>query len=335
MWRDGSVEALAHDDGDARCYALAGGQFGAIARFQALAFLSARAIQGRVRSGRWQEVLPGTYVIEGAPRSREQEVMVALLWAMGREDTRAQSCASHTTAAWLHGLHGFKRPIHLITPRMLRPPSRAIVVHRMELEAVDVETVRGMRTTTPARTLLDLGAVVDIASLESALENALRRGLVSLPRLSWQLERCGGRGVRGAAALRHLLNDRNRGYIPSESELELRLFQLLRRRRLPLPVRQKVMKDDTGRFIARVDYAYPSHRLVIEVHGWKYHSGKPAWERDIDRGNRIVVQGERVLVFTWNSVTRRSEEVAATIKQALALTDPQGSLQLRPPKRSF
>lgn len=260
--------------------------------------------------------------------------MVALLWAMGREDTRALTCLSHTTAAWLHGLLGFRRPIHLTTPRMLRPPSRATKVHRTQLEAVDMESVLGMRATTTARTLLDLGAVIDVASLESTLESALRRGLVSLPRLRWQLERCGGRGIRGAAALRHLLNDRNKGYIPSESELELRFFRLLRRHRLPLPVRQKVIKDDTGRFIARVDYWYASHRLAIEVHGWKYHSGKPSWERDIDRGNELVVQGERVLVFTWNSVTRRSNDVAAKIRQALELTDPQGSLQLRRPKRS-
>lgn len=290
--------------------------------------MSSKAVRARVASGVWREPFPGAYIIGGTPTSPCQEIITVLLWVRARAETRSQSCASHTSAAFLHGLGRFHRPIHVVTPRMLRAPSRSVIVHRASLEAADIESVRKIPTTTVARTLLDLGAVWDLDAVESALETALRRGQVLLPRLRWQLERCGRKGTRGAAALRRLLEDRTRGYIPSESELELRLFRLLSRRRLPVPTRQKVIRDPSGRCIARVDYAYPAHHLVVEVHGWKYHGDSSRWNRDLKRGNQLVLHGERVLTFTWMDVTKDADEVASTIMAALRVTNPQRSFQL-------
>lgn len=303
---------------DATCAAIAAAQFGAIARFQALAHLSAQAIRRRVTSGRWYERLPTTYVLDGAPRIRQQDIMCAVLWARSSQRGRRASCASHTTAAFLHGIGRDTRELHLTTPRSLKSVHDSLVVHRIELESVDVVSVGPLPVTTAARTLLDLGAVLGLLEVESCLEEALRRGLVSLPRLRWQLERCGGRGHRGAKALRRLLDDRTKGYIPSESELELRLFRLLRQARLPLPVRQLVIKE-RGRFIARVDYAYPDRGLLIEVHGWRSHGRKAAWQRDLERGNELTLTGARTLCFTWSDVVRRGRATAATVARALLL----------------
>ncbi|MGH2756990.1 MAG: endonuclease domain-containing protein [Actinomycetota bacterium] len=160
------------------------------------------------------------------------------------------------------------------------------------------------------------------------MEEALRRKSVSLPRLRWQLERCGGNGRRGSRSLRTLLNDRNRGYIPSESELELRFFRLLRRARIALPICQAVFKDD-GRFIARVDFLYPERGLVIEVYGWRDHGARTRWEHDIARSTELSSRGHRVIAFTWNDVTKRPDEVVRAVARALAVTDPQGSFRLR------
>ena len=313
---------------DLACAAIARGQFGCIGRFQALAHLSSKSIHHRVRSRRWRQVAPETYIVDGSPRSYRQDVMVAVLWIMARRATRLHSCASYTTAAFLHGLLRFELPIHVTTPRDLVAYSSSVSVHRTEVEAVDIEKLGPIPTTTVARTLLDLGAVLDLDGVESCLERALLVRKVSIPRLQWQLDRCGGRGARGSATLRRLLEDRARGYIPSESELELRLWRALRQAQVPTPVKQRVHRDESGRSIARVDFSYPRNRLVIEVHGWKYHSARARWQRDLQRNNDLLLTGERVLVFSWTDVVDRTSQVIRTIKKGLELTDPQASLPI-------
>lgn len=321
-------------DADARCAEIARVQFGLIARFQALQYLSAAAIKRRCASGRWQQVLRGVYALSGAPQSEAHRIMAAVLWARGRAETRARSCASHETAARLWRIGGRGQTIHLISPRPLKIRDAEIVVHRVELEEIDITAVHDIPVTTVARTLFDLGATHSLEEVESALEAALRKGLVSLPRLRWQVDRSGGYGRRGSSTLRRLLEERSRGYIPYESELELRLFRILKRARLPLPVRQKVIKHQ-GRFIARVDYAYPSRQLVIEVHGWKHHGAKDRWQSDLARGNLVMLSGARTLEFTWHEVTREPQEVASLIRRALELCPgSQGTLLPRGRKSS-
>lgn len=315
-------------ESDARCLQLATTQFGLITREQALLYLSADAIRRRCQASVWFQILPGVFVIGGAPSSVDQRVMATVLWVRSKRATKDLSCASHGTAAYLAGLLPAQSKIHVATPRSLAPPKHSIVVHRVVLDPLDITVFRGMPATTAARTLLDLGATHRSDEVESVLETALRRGSVSLPRLRWQLERCGGRGHRGSATLRRLLDDRNKGYIPSESELELRLFRILRRARLPLPIKQKVVKDQ-GHFIARVDFAYPERGLIIEVHGWKYHSAKKRWESDLQRGNSLVLRGARVLVFTWSDVNKTPDYVLGATRRALASgPGAQGSLRL-------
>ena len=201
---------------DACCAEIARVQFGLVARFQALQYLSAAAIKRRCSSGRWQQVLPGVYALSGAPQSEEHRIMAAVLWTRGRAETRAHSCASHGTAARLWGIGGRGQTIHLISPRPLKNRGDEIAIHRVELEEVDITTAQGIPVTTVARTLFDLGATHPLEEVESGLEAALRKGLVSLPRLKWQVDRSGGYGRRGSSTLRRLLEERSRGYIPSE-----------------------------------------------------------------------------------------------------------------------
>lgn len=244
--------------------------------------------------------------------------MAAAIWAQSASQTRQLTCVSHTTAAWIHGLLDDDGTTHLTSPRSLTSKV-ALSLHRMSLEPVDITRTKQIPVTTVARTLFDLGAVAPFPVVESALETALRRGLGGLARLRWQLDRCGGEGKRGAKTLRRLLDERAKGYIPSESELELRFFRILSAARLPLPVRQKVFKEG-GRAIARVDFAYPSHNLVIEVYGWRFHGGKAAWQRDHSRANTLVLGGQRVLVFTWDDITRQSQRVGREVARALGVS---------------
>src|SRR5436309_1937758 len=80
-------------------------QQGLLERSQAIALgISPQQIDRLVRSGRWRVAHAGAYVIGGAPPSRHQSLMAAVL-AAGPD-----AMASHRAAAWLWGFDGFAAP---------------------------------------------------------------------------------------------------------------------------------------------------------------------------------------------------------------------------------
>jgi very-short-patch-repair endonuclease len=104
---------------------------------------------------------------------------------------------------------------------------------------------------------------------------------------------------------------------PSESELETRFVQLLRRARLPRPVRQHEVWLG-GRVVARADLAYPGQRLLIELDGWSAHGTKRAFRSDRRRQNSLVLAGWTLLRFTWADVVESPAAVVAAVHGALA-----------------
>ncbi|CAN5681479.1 hypothetical protein BH24ACT26_BH24ACT26_21460 [soil metagenome] len=180
----------------------------------------------------------------------------------------------------------------------------------------DVTTIGGIPATNVSRTLVDLCAVVDEETVEIALECALRNHMTTIRRLQWRLEEIGGRGKPGCSVLRRLLAQRGAGTSPTESGLETRFARFVRRSRLPEPERQHVVKE--GReLLARFDFAYPGAGLGIELHSYRYHSGRRAWLRDVERNQRLVRLGWRVLYVTWEQVVRHPEDLAGTIVELL------------------
>lgn len=292
------------------CAQLAAVQHGVISRQQAFQLgLSKSTIYRRVDSGGWVVVLPGVYRLTSVPTSWRQRLMAACVWSEG--------FASHRSAAALGGLDGFPPgPIEVSTTRKIN--SRAgVIVHRVDqLPAHKVTVLDGIPVTTPTSTLLDLGAVVDPTKVEFALEDALRKGLTSLPRLRWELREAGGRGRRGTGILRSLLAERPPGYAPTESSMEVRLLRLIKKARLPAPEAQFVIKDQ-GKFVARPDFAYPMALLAIEAQSYRYHSGRRVWHKDLARQNRLTRLGWRIIHVTYEDLRSRPAEVIAAIRHAL------------------
>ncbi len=93
------------------------------------------------------------------------------------------------------------------------------------------------------------------------------------------------------------------------------MARLLARQDLPAAVPEYEVWQD-GRFIARVDFAYPDQRLAIEVDGFAAHSTVDAFRRDRSRQNALVTAGWTVLRFTWTEVDRCSPGVGSAIRQA-------------------
>ncbi|MGH2759115.1 MAG: endonuclease domain-containing protein [Actinomycetota bacterium] len=297
---------------DQRLAALARRQYGVVSRDDALRLgLTAEAVRRRVRSRRWEEVYPRVYQAAGCPPSLENRVLAAV-FAAG-----PHAVASHRSAAALWRLRGVvAAEPEVVVPYPKCPRVPGVRSYRSRtLRPEDVTMLGTIRLTTPTRTMLDLSGVLDLASLEDALDDALQRRLVNSRKL--EIRFAGAQhGVPGVDGLRGLLALRVRGHL-GESRFENRLRRVLVAGGLPVPTAQYVVRDTDGSFAARVDLAYPRARLAIEADGYAFHSGRRAFERDRERQNRLINAGWRVLRVTPSQLDSDPAGLTAAVKRAL------------------
>ncbi len=183
----------------------------------------------------------------------------------------------------------------------------------------DILLIDGIPTTSVARTLMSLGALVpeELSStrLFELVSTALERRLATERWLWWTLARRRCRGRNGVMAFEEALA--HRAHLgPTESWLEREILRILAAEGLPLPRVQRVVRR-RGRFAARVDFAYDDG-LVIEALGYAFHRSRADLERDTRRANELQLLGQRVLQFTFDQVTRDPRSVCRTVRSALA-----------------
>lgn len=268
------------------------------------------ALRRWTAAGRIERVGAGVYRLVGAPPTWEQRLLAAVL-AAGEG-----AMASHRSAARLWGLLD-DDVLELTVPARRRPRLRGAVLHR-SADAIGAKVVRrrAVPVTPPLRMFVDLGAVVGAGLLEDVLDRALERRLVTLTGVELSLSELGGRGRAGAGVLRAVLEHRALGSDRPDSLLEPRMARLLGGVGLPAPAFQHEVRA-AGRFVARVDFAYPDVRLAVEVDGWGAHSSPRAFQSDLARQNALVALGWTVLRFTWPDVVRRPAVVGADIRRVL------------------
>jgi len=100
------------------------------------------------------------------------------------------------------------------------------------------------------------------------------------------------------------------------SPQETRLRLLLHASALPRPVAQHTVTDAAGRFVARVDFAWPEHRLALEYEG-AWHGEPQQVAKDRARLNRLTACGWRVLFVTAADL-RDPVRLIARVAAALA-----------------
>lgn len=287
-------------------------QHGLITRKQAIEVgLSSRAVDRRLEFGEWVRIFPGIYRIAGS-MSPYQDLQATCLWV------GARAVVSHRSAANLWGLLGFEAMIvEITTDRPRTPPSSEVILHHAGLmPAQDLARIRGFTVTSVARTLIDLGAVVGEEQVEIALDDALSRGLVSMAALEKRVVDFARRGRRGVAVARELLTARAGGQV-TKSILETKLVRVIRKGRLPEPLRQFEVLLPNGR-LALIDLAYPESMLAIEADSFKFHGGKRILQHDVTRRNLLTLLGWTVVSFTWDDVVKRPDYVVSTIRQFLS-----------------
>lgn len=263
--------------------------------------LSRRCAKGVIR-----RLHSGVYAMTSTPPSRMQMLVGACRW--GGPGT----AASHRTAAALWQLDGFDlHQIEICTPRHLK--SERVTARTVRLLLHDITTIDGVPVTKIERTLVHLAAVVDADRLEDALDSALRRRLTTVAKL--RLRVAAENGCKGVATLRALLNERDDKGRPSASRFETRLNRLLLRSGLPA-LREFTIWNG-GEFVARVDFSLPEGKVIIEADGFRWHSGRRAWQRDRDRRNQLTAMGWRVIQATWDDLTRHPDRLIEKIRALL------------------
>ncbi len=134
--------------------------------------------------GRYVRVRRGLYRLRHFPTSGHEHVMAA--WLPLRQ---AGAVVSHESALELHGLSDvIPAAVHLLVPRSKRGQRARPGVQLHTAEGPpgpsEAQQVRGLLTTTPARSILDsLQAGSQPEQVELAVRQALQRGLLTPRRL--------------------------------------------------------------------------------------------------------------------------------------------------------
>jgi very-short-patch-repair endonuclease len=276
--------------------------------------VSPAALTRAINKGRLLRLFPRVYVVAGANTTWWTHARASAAWSNG--------ALSHLSAAFALGLiESPPAEIDVVAATIRRAPAGTPLHchHSRLVSPPHVITVRGIPVTAAARTLLDIAPLVSEDVLEGALEDALRRGFVSMARLEWQLRTEGRKGRAGTAALRKLLRARGPQHTTTESILETKLARWFRSTRLPPPVRQHRVVAG-GRFIARIDFAYPDARIAIEAKSYRWHSGRRDWLRDEDRHRDLKDLGWQVIYVTDEDISTRGPQLEAEIAEPLGIT---------------
>jgi predicted transcriptional regulator of viral defense system len=284
--------------------ALAARQHGVVSREQLTSLgLGRHAIDWLVQRGRLHVIHRGVYAV-GHRRLTRNGLRMAAVLAAGRD-----AVLSHRTAAALWGIReSARRTIELTAPREVR--RRGLTVCRAVLPPDEVTVHDGIPVTTPARTLLDLAAVLDEHKLARAAERAEALRLTSPTTLQDLTARYPRRA--GTPNLKRLIEDDRIVPATTANDLERRFLTFLDANELPRPLTNESLDPNTT-----PDFRWPEQRLIVELDGFETHGTRQAFERDRARDRRLLAQGWRVARVTMRQLENDADELASELRLML------------------
>ena len=169
-------------------------------------------------------------------------------------------------------------PLDLIVPPGRHAARPGVRIHRIDLGRQDVTRFEGLRTTTPAVTIVHLARALPQLPLERVVQEAFAKRLASTRQLEQALDR--HRGGRGTRRLRRMLE---LGVDDLRSKAERSLRHSLRAASLPSPQ----FNAQLGPW--KIDALWPDHRLAVEINGYAAHSSP--WSHDRDHRKEQWLRG--------------------------------------------
>ncbi|MGN6089170.1 MAG: type IV toxin-antitoxin system AbiEi family antitoxin domain-containing protein [Actinomycetales bacterium] len=300
---------------------------------------SPRAIDARVRRGRWQRLLPGVYVSYSGEATEDDVLRAALAWGGPRAVLTGESALRRHGCGYLdearpHLLlldtRSERRPPTICPPgqRALPAPRRGrfrgqgsqlprsgpVLLVTRTVRPVRVTHTRGLPTAPPLRAAVD-GAlyVPGLRQCRALLCEVVQRQLVTVDDL--RTEVLSRRDPRLRTAQR-VLEDLAAG-CHSAPECEVRDL-VLTSTLLPRP-RMNLRLSDVGGPPGYIgDLVLPDARLVTEVDSVEYHGFGATAEETARRRNELTAAGWTVISVTPRDIRQRPRWVLHLIERAYA-----------------
>jgi hypothetical protein len=230
------------------------------------------------------------YIARDAHLTATARAKAAWLWS-GRAGVIAGR-----SAAVLHGARWVDdaAPAEIVYDN--RRPPRGISTWSDQVAADEVEAVRGMAVTTPARTALDLARrrPLDVAVAEiDALARAVRLKVADIELLAERYK--GRRGICDARVALDLVDP------GAESPQETRVRLLLIRAGFPRPETQIPVYDAFGQLVAELDMGWRDVMVGVDYEGEHHWRSRRSFDRGIRRHAEVTELG-------WDDVRITAED---------------------------
>jgi very-short-patch-repair endonuclease len=282
---------------------------GVVTRRQLLAAgVSEDEIDHRIAAGALLREHRGVYRVGHRAPSIEARYLAAVR-ACGEGALLSGPAAAHIWGL----LKGAAPPPQVITPTERR--IAGINTRRSrKIDPTDATTCRGIPITTVPFTLIALAAQLDAEALARACHEAgVRYGTTPRQVEGVLLRRPNAPGTR---QLRAVL----RGDVKvTLSKLEQHFLELLHHEGLELP------QTNRRAGARRVDCRWPSHRLTVELDGYRYHHSRHAWEQDRRREREARARGDEFRRYTYGDVLEQPALMLAELRELL-LASTEGAL---------
>ncbi len=277
-------------------------QNGFITRRQLLALgLTASAVDGRLRSGRYVAVHTGVYS-EGSPRADPVGRATAAVLACG-----PGAVLSHGSAASLWGFHALWADMLEVTTTVRRTRPGITVYRTRSLERRDVIRHWGVPVTTPARTILDIAPRLTAKQLTRLVNDARLSHRLRIDALEDVLRR--NPHHRGTRLLRPFAEDPAN---PTRSKFEDDFRAFCAAYDLPTPLVNVTVNGH------EVDALFPEQKVIVECDGYETHRDRGTFESDRERDAENLRHGLRTVRITRRRLLGWPGREARRLREILA-----------------
>ena len=259
----------------------------------------------RTLKSRADLVYRNVYLPPGTELTPTNRAIAAWLWSGRTATVAGRSAAALLGSEWIEA----DEPAELTRTQAT---NSTIVIHRERLRDDEVCEVRGIPTTSPARTAFDLGRR---PGLRTALANvdalANATGLTAAQVNSVSLQH---KGARGIVQLRDVVDLMDGG---AESPQETHTRLILVESGLRRPVTQIRVYDRWGVAFARIDMGWPEFKVGVEYDGPQHWTDPERRSRDIDRYAELAALGWILIRVNADMLYKRPWVIVQRVVAAL------------------
>jgi hypothetical protein len=229
---------------------------------------------------RFTAVYPGVYVPAATRLDAVGKAKAAFLWT-GREGVVAgRSAAALHGARWVDA----RLPAEVLWDNRRAPQGLRVWSDRVADD--EVQTINGIRVTTPERTALDIACRYPQSRAVAAIDALARATKLTIADVERLADRhTGRRGIRGARKSLRLVDPGAES--PQETYLRLMVID----NDFPPPQTQIPVYDDYGGLVAELDMGWRDMLIALDYEGDHHRETREAFNKGIRRHDAVTQLG--------------------------------------------